>query len=140
MAINDEPGDAFAPYSVPSDFPRSPVVSSLAGYQPKLALVTFEGKYYLPGDTPPERYFRWDACEHLALQIVGKSRESKAGKRAHMYETEILDQYCERLLKTGWHSDEEMRWVIRRAAELLGWPIPPSAVANAGMPVNKCDQ
>ena len=44
-----------------------------------------------------------------------------------MTEVEILDHYLVRLLKTGWGSDAEMRWVIRRAAELAAWPAPDSA-------------
>lgn len=48
-----------------------------------------------------------------------------------MSEEEILDQYCVRVLKTGWGSDDEMKWVIRRAAAILGWPVPASA-AQAG--------
>ena len=125
--INDPP----AQYAVPADFPRPNVASSVAGSQPKLALAGYIGKYYLPGGTPPERFARWDVCEDLAVQFVPKCQESKAGKRSHMSETAILDQYLLRLLKTGWGSDDEMRWVIRRTAELLGWPVPEAASASA---------
>lgn len=45
-----------------------------------------------------------------------------------MSEEAILDQYCVRAMKTGWGSDDEMRWVIRRAATILNWPVPSSAV------------
>jgi hypothetical protein len=47
-----------------------------------------------------------------------------------MSETEILEQYLARLMKTSWGSDDEMRWVIRRTAELLGWPVPDAAKAG----------
>ena len=127
----DDLNDPSAQYAVPADFPRPDVASSVAGSQPKLALVGYEGKYYLPGGTPPERLARWDVCEDLAVQFVAKCLESKAGKRSDMSEVEILDQYLVRLMKTGWGSDDEMRWVIRRTAELLGWPVPEAASASA---------
>ena len=131
MTQTDGPSDTAGQYAVPADFPRPDVASSVAGSQPKLALVGYQGKYYLPGGTPPERFARWDACEDLAQQFVPKCLESKSGKRAHMSETEILDQYLLRLMKTGWGSDNEMRWVIRRTAALLGWPVPEAATATA---------
>lgn len=123
--------DAAAQYAqVPDDFPRPEIASSISGYQSKLSLVEYEGKLYLPGGTPPELFARWEICEDLAQHLAVKSMESKAGKRAHMSETEILDQYLERLLKTGWGSDAEMKWVIRRTAELAGWPVPVTAITQ----------
>lgn len=120
------------PYAlIPEDFPRPDVASSLAGFQNKLALVQFEGKLYLPGGTPPERFAKWSICEEQAQHLAMKSKECKAGKRAHMSETEILEQYLQRLLDARWHSDAETRWLIRRTAELLGWPAPSSAIAGA---------
>lgn len=113
--------------SVPDDFPRPPIRSALAGFQAKLPLVSYEGRFYAQGGTPPELRNRWDICEDLAQQFVVKATESKAGKRAHMSEAEILDQYCLRTFKMGWGSDDEMRWVIRRTATILGWPVPASA-------------
>jgi hypothetical protein len=135
MTQNDSQNDTSAndtpAYAIPADFPRPCIASALAGYQPKLALVGYQGKFYLPGGAPPELFARWDICEDLAQQFVPKCRESKAGKRSHMSETAILDQYLLRLLKTNWGSDEEMRWVIRRAAGILGWPVPETANAGA---------
>jgi len=109
---------------IPLDFPRTDLPGSLAGKMPKLALVEFEGKYYAPGDSPPERYARWQWCEDLAHQFQIKCLETKAGKRAAMAETEILQQYLDRLINTNWGTAAEMRWVMNRVAELLGWPRP----------------
>lgn len=117
---------------VPADFPRPVHMGALPGAQPKLLMVMYGGRYYSPGCTPPELWERWVICEDLAQQFCRKSLDSKVGKRAHMSESEILDQYMERLLKTGWRSDAEMRWVIRRAAELAHWPIPPAAQEPEG--------
>jgi hypothetical protein len=118
-------------YSViPEDFPRPDVASSLAGYQSKLALVSYEGKLYIPGGTPPELFQRWDICEDLATKFAARSLVTQKGKYSHLSETEILAQYCSRMMETGWGSDEEMRWVIRRVAEMLSWPIPEIAKAH----------
>lgn len=122
------PNDLKAIDDIPDDFPRPEMASGLAGAQPKLAMVMFEGKLYLPGGTPPERFARWEICEDLAKQFVEKCRRNETGKYAHLSRTEILAQYCDRLLKTDWGSAAEMRWVIRRVAELLRWPTPPNAM------------
>jgi hypothetical protein len=130
------PSDDHSPvdYSViPNDFPRPDVAASLAGFQNKLALVEFEGKLYLPGGTPPERFQKWSICEEQAQHFAAKSLECKGegGKRAHMTEVEILEQYLQRILDARWHSDAETRWLIRRTAELLDWPVPASAMTGA---------
>jgi hypothetical protein len=127
-------------FSVPADFPGPGVHSSLAGFQPKLALTTCQGQFYPPGGTPSELYRRWDVCEDLAQQFVRTAAESKAGKRAHMSEVDILDQYCLRAMTMGWGSDDEMRWVFRRASSLLDWPVPPSAAIEAtpALPADEC--
>jgi hypothetical protein len=111
-------------FEVPPDFPRPPYRSSLSGAQLKLALVEYDGKFYYPGATPPEVWQRWDVCEDLAQQFSRKCLESKAGKRSRMSEEAIIQQYYERLLKTSWVSEPEGAWVMRRAAQLVGWPLP----------------
>lgn len=113
---------------VPADFPRPVHLGSVPGAQAKFLMVQFKGRFYSPGCTPPELWERWDICEDLAHQFCRKCIDNKAGKRSHMTEVEILDQYLLRLLKTGWGPDAEMRWVIRRAAELAAWPVPDSAL------------
>lgn len=114
-------------FSIPDDFPRPKVLGSVGGFQPKLLAVEYEGKFYQPGCTPPELFRRWDICEDLSRQFVEKARETKSGKRAHMTEQEILEQYLVRSMKMNWGSADEMRWVFRRTAAVLGWPAPPSA-------------
>lgn len=109
------------------DFPRPEIHGAVSGFQPKLLLTQHEGKFYASGCTPSELYSRWDRCEDLARQLAAKSLESKSGKRAHMSELEVLEQYLPRLIATGWTSESEARFVIRRAAELLKWPVPLAA-------------
>jgi len=114
-------------FSIPDDFPKPEALGAVSGFQDKLLLVQFGGKFYAPGCTPPQLRARWNLCEDLAMQFVEKARETKAGKRAHMAEQEILEQYLARSMKMNWGSADEMRWVFRRTAAVLGWPAPPSA-------------
>lgn len=130
--MNDDAPEIVDDGKVPADFPRPVHMGALPGAQPKLLMVRYGGRYYSPGCTPPELWERWDICEDLARQFCQKSLDNKVGKRAHLSESAILDQYLERLLKTGWGSDAEMRWVIRRAAVLANWPMPPAALEREG--------
>ncbi|WP_147375700.1 hypothetical protein [Noviherbaspirillum cavernae] len=121
-----------AKYSrVPADFPRPVHFGAVPGMQPKLLATKYNGRFYSPGCSPPELFERWDICEDLANQLATKSLESKAGKRAHMTEAQILDQYLPRLIETKWTSEPEARWVIRRTAEIIGWPVPASATESS---------
>jgi hypothetical protein len=124
-AQND--ADAAVQEGPPADFPRPVHLGAVAGAQPKLLMTEYMGRYYSPGCTPPELQERWNMCEDLAEQLVAKSLESKAGKRSHMTETEILAQYLPRLIETKWTSEAEAKWVIRRTGELLEWPLPACA-------------
>lgn len=117
--------DDFA--QVPPDFPRPVHYGAVGGAQPKLLMTQHNGRFFNPGCTPLEIWARWHACEDLVKHLSAKSVESKAGKRAHMSESEILDQYLPRLIATRWTSEEEARWVIRRVATVLSWPVPSAA-------------
>lgn len=111
----------------PADLPRPDYRGAVARMQDKLLLVEWKGRYYVPGQTPPQLYFRWDVCEGLAVKFAHASVESKRGKRFDMAEVEILAQYLPRLIEKRWTSEAEARWGIRRTAEILGWPCPPAA-------------
>ena len=123
MLSDDE--DLYA--SVPGDFPRPEYLVALPGAQPKFVAVKYNGRFYMPGCTPFELYERWQVCEDLAAQLAEKSKESKSGERAHMAEVEILAQYLPRLIAQRWTSEAEARYVIRRVADILTWPVPASA-------------
>lgn len=112
---------------VPADFPPPHYPGAVGGAQPKLLMTRYNGRLYASGCTPPEIFRRWDVCEDLAKQLSVKSLESKAGKRSHMSELDILAQYLPRLIATGWTSEAEARWVIRRVAAMLHWPVPAEA-------------
>ncbi len=113
-------------FAVPDSFPRASPISTVPGAATKFVAEHFEGKFYPAGGTPPQVRANWLYCENLAQQFKDASLKTKAGKRAHMSEIEILDHYLVRLLETDWGTPAELRWVIQRAATLLGWPAPPN--------------
>lgn len=128
----DENEDSAVPsqLTIPEDFPRPCPAGSVGGAQPKLLLTTEVGRYYSRDSTPSALHERWILCEDLAMQFADVSKKTKAGKRSHMSEQDILDQYLTRLLATGWTSNEEAKWVIRRCASVLDWPKPMSAYVS----------
>lgn len=128
-AKGSQPEDMAAEFDkVPFDFPRPLHLGAVPGAQPKFLAVSYGGRFYSPGCTPPELYERWTVCEDLAQQLSVKSSESRVGKRSHMSEVEILDQYLPRLIATKWTSEAEARWTIRRTAAILSWPAPLAAI------------
>lgn len=108
-------------FKVPNDFPKPVHLGAVGGAQPKFLAVMYKGRFYEPGSTPPEVHERWMICNDLIEQLAKKSLLSKGGKRAHMSEFEILDQYFIRLLATNWTSEAEARWVIQKVALKLNW-------------------
>lgn len=109
--------------SIASDFPKLEHWGAVPGSQMKLLVVEFEGKYYTPGDTPPERFMRWQNCEDIAQQFCTASLNSKAGKRSYMSEEAIIDQYLERLIDARWMTIAEAHWTMRCTTQMLGWPM-----------------
>lgn len=112
---------------VPAGFPRPHIAGAVPGAQQKFVAVEYEGRFYSPGCTPPELHARWQHCMQYVPQFVTSCIETKAGKRAHMPEADILAQYLVRLIDAKWVADGEARWVIRETAKLLGWPMPEAA-------------
>jgi len=43
-----------------------------------------------------------------------------------MTEEAIIAQYVVRMKAAGWGSDEELTWIGKRTAALLGWSLPES--------------
>lgn len=113
--------------TIPADFPRE-VTASITGAQPKLPVrFDSESGKYVSGYSPEELAERFDLCEDLANQVVEKCRRKRSTKYEAMTEEGILSSLLNKLLLTGWGSDEEMRWVIRRVAFSLDWPVPNAA-------------
>jgi len=113
---------------IPPDFPRGVPIASLTGAQPKLAVRadSESGAYYL-GLSADELAERFEICDDLANQLVAKCQRNRGTKYATMTEEKILAGMLKTLLTKNWGSEDEMRWVIRRTAVLLGWPVPIAA-------------
>jgi hypothetical protein len=124
--LNDQTSGKRDYGDVPADYPHAAISSSLAGAHPKLALVEFAGKYYIPGDTPEERLHDWLYSESMVQHFLAKCPETKRERRSHMSEVEIIAQYFERAVAAGGHygTDAQLQWTFRRVAQLLGWPVP----------------
>lgn len=112
--------------AVPCDFPHANKLGAVSGAAPKILLQrTEEGTFVQPKASDHERYLRWMYCEDLANQLAKAALASKRGKRSQMSEVEILEQYLPRLREKKWtNNDEESKWILRRVALLLNWPLP----------------
>lgn len=117
---SDESGKTAA---IPNSFPRPVLLGSISGAQPKLLQILHEGKFYSPGASPAELRKRFEICDDLVSQFAEKSLESKRGKRSHLTETEILEQYRTRLIATKWTSVDEANWIIESVAEKIAWKL-----------------
>lgn len=107
---------------VPQDFPVRPLLSSLTGAQPKLALVEENGRYYAAGTSPSEVLEAYQICEDLARQLVEyclKKEASNFGTHA-----QILNRVGTGLAAEDWCTKDQCDWVVKRTAELLGWKFP----------------
>ena len=47
-------------FDVPADFPKTERGAAVSGFQNKLVLSSYGGRYYAPGCTPPEIWARYD--------------------------------------------------------------------------------
>ena len=109
--------------SIPSDFPQGGPTASLSGAQLKLAVRRDVATgQYVARLSEVEVRERYDICLDLVSQLVDKCRKNRLAKYATMTETAILSSFFDKLKKSGWGTDSEMAWVIRRTAFGLGWP------------------
>lgn len=108
---------------IPADFPRPVQLGAVSGAQPKILVIEEHGRFLAPETKQSELEQRFDICEDLVHQLAVKSLESKAGKRAHLSEAEILLQYRMRLIATKWTSVEEAHWIIDKVASQIGWHL-----------------
>jgi len=112
---------------VPTDYPYRLAHGAVSGYQPKLLLTSWSnGKFYSPGNTPDERWHDWRYSVTLVSAMADKCLESRAGKRSHLSETEIILQYYQRAVVAGgrYGTQEQLKWTFTKVAEALAWPLP----------------
>lgn len=107
---------------IPDDFPVEPQPFSLAGAQPKLALVEEDGIYYAEGTAPSQVLEAYEVCEDLANQFVDYCLK----KETSTFDTreQILERLLSSLETKGWCTKKQCGWVIKRTATLLGWQYP----------------
>lgn len=113
---------------IPEEFPLPSHLALLSCALPNQFGTKYQGHFYPLGCSPPERFERWAFCEELANQFAEESLKSKAGRYAFMTAGQILAYRLPRLIATGWTSEVEVSRITRRAAEILGWPTPSSAL------------
>jgi hypothetical protein len=104
---------------VPDDFPRDVAPSALAGVQPKLAARTINGRFVVEL-TEEERFERWQLCEGLAQQLTVPARKDAAKHPQNSHEM-VLKRIGVAIAGKDWCSVVEMKWIVARLRELLGW-------------------
>jgi hypothetical protein len=105
--------------NVPDDFPRDVTPASLSGAQPKLAGRLIAGRFVV-GQTDDERHERWELCEDLAHQLVGKAQKD-AGKNPHHSSEDTLQRIRRAIESKGWVTVVEADWLLERLRVLLNW-------------------
>jgi hypothetical protein len=85
----------------------------------KLAGRLIDGKFVV-GQTPEERFERWDLCEDLAQQLVPEALED-AAKYPHNSHDVTLQRVRDGLQRKGWVTVVEMDWLVERLRALLNW-------------------
>lgn len=112
---------------VPTDYPYRLAYGAVSGCHPKLLLTSSsDGRFYSPGNAPDERWHDWHYSVTLASAMVDKCLESKAGKRSHLSEAEIIRQYYERAVAAGgrYGTEDQLKWTFTKVAKALAWPLP----------------
>ncbi|WP_458762840.1 hypothetical protein [Cupriavidus basilensis] len=104
---------------IPDNFPWHTLPAAVPGAQPKLGVVFWEGTY-IAGQTPEERYERWDICEDLARQLAPVARKDAIKHPEHSRE-QTLRRVRISVSQKGWVSEAEMNWLLRRIKTLLEW-------------------
>jgi hypothetical protein len=74
--------------------------------------------------TPLNRSLDWNICEELALHLAQECShvQAEADRSVRPIDT-LLKSY--RLIEAlGWGEPPLLKWVVRRVAALLQWPVP----------------
>lgn len=116
--------------SVPSDFPRTVLLTALPGAQPRLPARLVDGQY-LVGFTQDELRSRFDICQDLIEQLVPYCRRKHA-ENPEWSQVEVLSKVAKAVRgkaaagEQAWDlSEPELRWVLDKVCEQLnesfGW-------------------
>lgn len=114
---------------IPVDFPRPEHMGALPGAQPKLLAVMYEGKFYIPGCTPPEMVERVTLCNEIIDRITTMIKEVHESESSEDLRNRILSDYLAKIKAASWTSHPEAHWIIRKVAEQLSWEVPKNETA-----------
>jgi hypothetical protein len=77
-----------------------------------------------PGGTPLNRCLNWNICEELALHLAGEFAQAQLDMDRSVRPIDVLLKSYRLVESLGWGEPPLVRWVVRRVAALLNWPIP----------------
>ena len=104
--------------SVPSDFPREPLVGGVSGAQPKLLARLISDKYN-SGITEEEWKERYEICQDLSQQLILYCQKKQLEKPKWSIE-DILRKTSQGIRSKNWEiSETEFIWMMERVAQGL---------------------
>lgn len=85
----------------------------------------------VPSDFPPasdgvpsNRCLDWNVCEELALHLASECANVLAEADRSARPVDILLKSYRLIEALGWGEPPLLRWIVRRIAALLQWPVP----------------
>ena len=100
--------------AVPNDFPRPEA--------PDNPPVFAEGNYF--PCSPIDLFETWQICVDLAFDLSKECFDQKWIRTPLLSEGEILRFHFAKLAQSGWGTDEQVIWIIKRVAHILNWQLP----------------
>lgn len=114
--------------SVPSDFPKTPLLAALAGAQPKLP-ARLVNEQYVVGFTEDELRARFDICQDLVDQL-GPYGRRKQTEHPEWTPEGLVAKVAKAVRakaaagEEGWDLPEpELRWVLDKVSEQLNQSV-----------------
>jgi hypothetical protein len=105
---------------VPADFPRERCVGSVAGVQPKIAVLLIAGKF-VEAPTDAELDHRYEACEDLVMQLELYCQR-KLKSKPELDRALLHDNVRQGVLNKDWDvSLKELDWIMAHLSERMGW-------------------
>lgn len=109
---------------VPDEFPQVAIASSAGGFQNKLVLTRYGGRYYVPGNTPPERWQQWCESEKLIPYYAQKCIEARISAPTVSDGCVLQSVFTGALEVVESLSFEQIKYLFGRVADLLAWRLP----------------
>lgn len=77
-----------------------------------------------PGNMPLDRCLNWNICEELALDLASECAQVQVEADRSVRPIDILLKSYSLMEGLGWGEPPLLRWIVRRVAGLLHWPVP----------------